>query len=69
MWKQFVREYLSFTWKERWGTIYVVLLILLFTTLSFFYPYFIKKEMADSTAFEKEMARLRIDSSVKKNYT
>jgi DNA uptake protein and related DNA-binding proteins len=69
MWKQFVREYLSFTWKERWGTISVVLLILLFTTLSFFYPYFIKKEMADSTAFEKEMARLRIDSSGKKNYT
>lgn len=69
MWKQFVKEYLSFTRKERWGIISVVLLILFFTILPFFYPYFIKKEMADGTAFEKEMARLRIDSSGKKNYT
>jgi competence protein ComEA len=69
MWKQFVKEYLSFTRKERLGIISVVLLILFFTILPFFYPYFIKKEMADGTAFEKEMARLRIDSSGKKNYT
>jgi DNA uptake protein ComE-like DNA-binding protein len=69
MWKQFVREYLSFTLKERWGTISVVFLILLFTILPFFYPYFIKEKMTDITAFEKEMARLKIDSSVKKNYT
>jgi competence ComEA-like helix-hairpin-helix protein len=69
MWKQFVREYLSFTRKERQGIISVVLLILLFTILPFFYPYFIKEKMTDSTAFEKEMARLKIDSSGKKNYT
>lgn len=68
MWKQFVKDYLNFTWKERWGTIILVSLILFFTTLPFFYPYFIKEETADGSNLEKEMARLRIDSSANKTY-
>lgn len=68
MWKQFVKDYFIFTRKERWGIITLVFLILIFTILPFFYPYFIKEETFDNTEFENEIAQLRIDSTLKKVY-
>jgi competence protein ComEA len=67
-------EYFSFTRKERRGIIVVAVLILLFITLPFLLPFFITSKQVDHTAFEKEIAALKLkeqDSgrgSAKRNY-
>ncbi|HMI79060.1 MAG TPA: helix-hairpin-helix domain-containing protein [Ferruginibacter sp.] len=72
--RKYLPEYLSFTRKERTGIIAVIVLILLFTILPFLFPFFISSKPVDNTAFEKEIAALKIkeqDSSrgfEKKNY-
>lgn len=68
MWRQFLKDYFSFTKKERQGIILTGTLILILILFSFFLPYFINEEAVDFTQFEKEIARLRIDSSTKKWY-
>lgn len=67
-------EYFSFTRKERIGIIAVAVLILLFIALPFLFPFFITSKQVDHTAFEKEIAALKLkeqDSgrgSAKRNY-
>ncbi|MEO6845535.1 MAG: helix-hairpin-helix domain-containing protein [Ginsengibacter sp.] len=68
MWRQFLKDYFSFTRKERFGIISVVSVILLLIILPLFFPYFIKKEKTDSSQFAKEIAQLRLDTSSKKVY-
>lgn len=58
--------YFNFSKKERIGIFTIVALIFIFIALPFFFKYFIKKEPSDSTEFQKEIAQLRIDSSMKK---
>lgn len=61
-------EYFSFTKKERVGILAILTLILVFTILPFLFPYFITEKKYDHTAFEKEIAALKIkqtDSSRK----
>jgi competence protein ComEA len=53
-------EYFSFTRKERRGIIVVAVLILLFITLPFLLPFFITSKQVDHTAFEKEIAALKL---------
>lgn len=53
-------EYFSFTRKERTGIIAVAVLILLFIILPFLFPFFITSKQADHTAFEKEIAALKL---------
>lgn len=62
--KKFVSAYFSFTRKERRGVSVLLLLILLFSLIPFFYPYFIKHRQPDRAAFEKAVAnlKLRVDS-------
>lgn len=69
MWRQFLKDYFNFTKKERQGIILTSTLILSLILFSFFLPYFIKDETIDSTQFEREIARLRMDSSAKKGYS
>ncbi|MEO9050819.1 MAG: helix-hairpin-helix domain-containing protein [Ginsengibacter sp.] len=68
MWNQFLEDYFNFTKKERRGFIYAVSIILIAILLPFFLRYFIKEETIDHTLFEKEIAQLRIESSVRKPY-
>jgi competence protein ComEA len=58
--KQFLSSYFSFTKKERTGIFVLFLLILFFILLPFLYPWFIQSKPADTTAFEKEIASLKI---------
>jgi DNA uptake protein ComE-like DNA-binding protein len=63
MWQHFLKDYFNFTKKERSGIILLVSIMLILIMASFFYPYFIKKEIIDHAEFEKEIAELRIDST------
>ncbi|MGH2566531.1 MAG: hypothetical protein ACRDE5_18575, partial [Ginsengibacter sp.] len=60
MWKQFLRDYLNFTRKERRGVIIIVILILGLILLPFFYPLFIKQKQYNYRDFENEIAKLTI---------
>ena len=71
--KKYLPEYLSYTRKERRGIIAIIVLILLFITLPFLFPFFITSKPVDHIAFEKEIAELKLreDSSTgfkKRNY-
>ena len=54
--------YLSFTRKERAGTLVLLLIIVLLTGIPLVYPFFIKQTPNNTTAFEKEIASLRARS-------
>ena len=58
--KNYINEYLSFTRKERVGIISIFVLILLCIILPFLFPFFITTKPADHTAFEKEIAALKL---------
>ncbi|HEV8081264.1 MAG TPA: helix-hairpin-helix domain-containing protein [Chitinophagaceae bacterium] len=71
MWKYFLKEYLSFTKKERTGTFILLAIILICIFLPFVYPYFIHHKPIDHAQFDKEIAQLKIqqvDSSTDKKY-
>ncbi len=63
--KKYIPEYFSFTRKERIGIITVAVLIIIFISLPFLFPFFIKHEKIDQTAFKEELDRLNLkqDSS------
>jgi competence ComEA-like helix-hairpin-helix protein len=60
MYKNKLSSYFNFSKKERIGTFVLLALILLFTCLPFFYPFFIKEKKYDQSAFEKEIATLKL---------
>ncbi len=60
MLKHFVSQYFNFSKKERRGTIALLLLILLFMLLPFLYPLIIKQKQTEHSAFEKEIASLKL---------
>jgi competence protein ComEA len=66
MWQKFLKDYFSFTKKERVGIISVVAGILILTILPFFFPYIVKKEKTDASQFAKEIAQLQRDTSSEK---
>ena len=68
MWKHFVKDYLSYTRKERTGIITVIILIGLITIMPYFFSYFIKETDYDISGFREEMARLQIDSTKKQDF-
>lgn len=63
MWKEFLRNYLNFTRKERRGVISVVLVILLFILAQFFYPLFMSHKQYNYTNFSREIDALNIEKS------
>ncbi len=66
MWN-FLKEYFSFTKKERKGVFIAVSVIIVISILPYFFHFFVKDEPIDSTGFAKEIAELKIDSSSKNN--
>lgn len=58
--KQFLSGYFNFTKKERVGTFFILLLILIFLFLPFLFPYFITEKKYSRSQFEKEIAALKI---------
>ncbi len=71
MFKQFIKEYLSFTKKERAGIIILLALIIICLFAPFLYPYFIHPKTYDHSQFDKEIAQLKIqqaDSVTAKKY-
>ncbi len=60
MWKYFIKEYLSFTKKERTGIFILLFIILICIILPFFFPYFIQQKKYDHSQFDKEIAKLKI---------
>jgi competence protein ComEA len=63
MWQQFVKDYFSFTKKERIGAIILVFFILLLIMVPIIFPHLIKTEIVDHSRFEKEITELRKDSN------
>ncbi|MDB5221995.1 MAG: hypothetical protein JWN83_662 [Chitinophagaceae bacterium] len=71
MWKHFLKDYLSFTKKERTGIIILLALILVCLFAPFLYPYLIRQGIYDHSQFDEEVAQLKIqqpDSSSAKKY-
>ena len=60
MWKNFIKEYLSFSRKERIGIYTLLTLIIIVSILPNFYKYFIHQRVYDSSAFDRELAQLTI---------
>ncbi len=60
MWKDFIKDYFSFTAGERKGVIIIISIILLILFLPYLYAYFTKKASYDHQQFEKEIAQLKI---------
>ncbi len=62
---KYLPGYLSFTRKERIGIIAIAVLIVSLICLPFLFPFFIKSEKTDHTAFKEEIDRLNLkqDSS------
>jgi len=69
MQKNFVKDYFSFTKKERSAIIILLAIIIAILLVNFVAPYFIEEEAVDHKNFEKEISQLLFDSSTKnKNY-
>lgn len=60
MWKQFIKEYLSFTNKERRGIFILVGFIVSCLLIPFLFPFFIQDKKYDAKDFEKEVAKLKM---------
>jgi competence ComEA-like helix-hairpin-helix protein len=60
MWKQFISTYLSFSKKERTGTITLLAVIALLIILPFLFPFFIKQKTYAADDFKKEIAAIKI---------
>ncbi|MEO9020837.1 MAG: helix-hairpin-helix domain-containing protein [Ginsengibacter sp.] len=66
MLQQFLKDYFSFTKKERKGIIYIIIIILILILLPFFFPYFAKDNPLDTSEFEKEITQLQKAPASKK---
>ncbi len=69
MWKQFLRNYLNFSLKDRTGVISIVIITLIFVLFPLFYPLFIKHKQYNYSDFAKEIDALNVkrNNSVKEN--
>ncbi len=71
MWRDFIKDYFSFTAKERKGIIIIISIILLVLFLPLLFPYFNKKVSYNHSDFEKEITQLKTlknDSAHRKIY-
>lgn len=69
---QFIKEYLSYTKKERTGIFFLLAIILLCFAAPFFYPLFIQHRKYDHSQFEREISQLKmqqVDTSSARKYS
>ena len=64
---QLINSYFSFTKKERKGIAFLIIIIFILIGLPFLFENLKKEEVVNSDEFQKEIAGLRIDSSVKRS--
>jgi competence protein ComEA len=70
--KEWVKDYFTFTKKERTGLIVLVSLIVIILFIPYLFPYLKKKQPVNKASFDKEVAKLnqlKIDSSQNSSYT
>lgn len=67
MQKNFVKDYFSFTKKERSAIMILLAIIIAILLVKFVAPHFIEEEVVDHSQFEKEIAQLQFDSSKQKH--
>ncbi len=60
---RFLKEYLSFSKKERTGTFILMALIIACIAAPFFYSFFIPEKKYDHSAFDKEISQLKIQQA------
>ncbi len=60
MWKNFAKEYFSFTRKERMGIYTLLVIIFLCIMIPFFFPFFIPQKKIDHNEFDKAISDLKI---------
>lgn len=60
MFREFIKDYLSFTRKERLGIFILLFLIVLFIFLPFFYSFFMYHKKYDRSDFDKQIAQLKV---------
>ncbi len=58
-WKSFLKEYFSFSRRERYGVLVLCGCILLILTVKWMLPHLIKRQVPDTTAYEKEITLFR----------
>ncbi len=71
MFRRFVNDYLSYTYKERIGIFIISGFILLLIFIPFLFPYFVHTKHYDHTKFDNEIAQLKVqqtDSPYVKKY-
>lgn len=71
MWKRFVNDYLSYSYKERTGIFILLAFIILFIIAPFVYPYFIAKKKYEHNKFDSAIEQLKViqtDSFRSKKY-
>ncbi len=71
MWRRFIRDYFTFTKKERKAVIVILSVILIFILLPYFFPLFLKQKPVSYKKFQNEIAQLKMEQndSVKNNYS
>lgn len=70
--KEWVKDYFSFTKKERIGVLVLITIILILLFIPYVFPYLKKKRPVDKTAFDKEVAKLKqlkIDTAQTRSYS
>lgn len=63
MWNNFLKDYFSFSKRERKAIIIILCAVLSIILVTFVAPYIIKSDGEDHSEFEKEIAQLKIDST------
>jgi DNA uptake protein ComE-like DNA-binding protein len=58
-WKSFLKDYLNFSWAERFSVLVLCGCILLALTVKRTLPYWTKRRTSDITAYQKEISRFR----------
>ncbi len=61
MWHQFLKDYFSFTKRERKGITILILLLFLLVIIPKFFPYFVKEKVNEDASFEREIEQLQAD--------
>jgi len=71
MWQQFIKDYFSFSKKERTGIFILLAIILSGLLIPFLYPLFSHSAQKDNTELEKQLKNLKVrptDSSANKHF-